>query len=230
MPVKSHPVVPSCWRRRASGGLCALSLGACSVFSPAPPPAPAPKPQAAPAPAPAPAPVPPPRELSTPIDPATPADQAARRLLAYDGRLRQMTPPELSAEIARLGAQASGSADPPAPPDAKLALALALAQQHNPGDLARAADLLGPLVQSTSPELQPWQPMARLLADRITEERRLEDQLDQQAAQRRDTQRALQQLTEKLEGLKAIERNMAARPAAAPPPPEAAPPKSPKSP
>jgi hypothetical protein len=64
--------------------------------------------------------------------------------------------------------------------------------------------------------MRPWQPLARLLAGAIDEQRRLEDLLDQQAAQRRDTQRAIQQLTEKLEALKAIERSMNTRSTGAP--------------
>jgi hypothetical protein len=54
-------------------------------------------------------------------------------------------------------------------------------------------------------------------------------------AQRRDTQRAIQQLTEKLEALKAIERSMTGHPSAASPPgpgsapgAESAPPPAPK--
>jgi hypothetical protein len=63
--------------------------------------------------------------------------------------------------------------------------------------------------------LLPWPPIANLLADRVAEQRRLEDQLDRMTTQRRDTQRTLQQLTEKLEALKAIERSMTARPPSA---------------
>jgi hypothetical protein len=170
-----------------------------------------------------------------PAEPVDSADLAARRLLACHERLRQMSPADLSAEITRLGALAA-SANPSDPPDDVLALVLALAQEHGPGDLARAANLLDSLQQRAYPNPQPWQPLARLLAARIAEERRLEDELDRQMSQRRDTQRAIQQLTEKLEALKAIERSMTARPAASPPagpgspPAEAAPPPPPKAP
>jgi hypothetical protein len=54
--------------------------------------------------------------------------------------------------------------------------------------------------------------MARLLLARIAEQRRLEDAFNREAAQRRDQQRTLQQLNEKLEALKAIERSMTTRP------------------
>src|SRR5882762_8116564 len=153
-----------------------------------------------------PAPRPPPPVAAAP-EPAPPAPAPARA-------------PEPAAP---LQADAAGSADH------VLALALALAQEHSPGDLARAASLLEPITQATSPEPQPWQPLARLLAARIAEERRLEDELERQSSQRRDTQRTIQQLSEKLEALKAIERSMTAHPAATPPAgsapgPESAPP------
>jgi hypothetical protein len=72
--------------------------------------------------------------------------------------------------------------------------------------------LLESVVKAGAPELQPWQPMARLLLARVTEQRRLEDAFNREAAQRRDQQRTLQQLNEKLEALKAIERSMTTRP------------------
>ncbi len=140
-----------------------------------------------------------------------PADVASRRLLAYHDQLRQMQPPEVAAEIARLNGVVSATATA-APADAVLELSLALAQQRNPGDLARAVALLEPITRSSAAELTPLQPLARLLLGRVAEQRRLEDQLDKAAAQRRDQQRTLQQLNEKLEALKAIERSMTTRP------------------
>jgi hypothetical protein len=148
--------------------------------------------------------VPAPQEL------VKPTDQVAGRLLAYHEQLRLLSPPDLANEIARLGA-AVAPAEASAPPDILLDLSLALSQQHNPGDLARAAGLLDPLTQAATPELLPWQPIARLLAGRIADQRRLDDQVERQAAQLRDTQRTIQQLTEKLEALKAIERSMIKR-------------------
>ncbi len=198
----------------ACGGLGVWWLAACSAPQPVEPPAP---PTAQPTQAPAPAPAPAPEPVVPPAEQVEPADLAARHLLAYDERLRQMSAGEVAAEVNRLGAQVT-STDPPASADVVLALALALAQQHNPGDLARAATLLEPLVQDASPEPRPWQALARLLAGRIAEERRLEDELERQAAQRRDTQRTILQLTEKLEALKAIERSMTSRPGGAAPP------------
>ena len=109
-------------------------------------------------------------------------------------------------------------------PATALELALALAQTRNPGDLARAISLVDPVVRSAAPDFQPWQPVARLIAVRLAEQRRLEEQLERQAQQLRESQRNVQQLNEKLEALKAIERSLTNRaPAPAAPAPAPAP-------
>ena len=59
-------------------------------------------------------------------------------------------------------------------------------------------------------------PLARLLASRYAEQRRLEEQLDKQNQQLRDVQRRLDQTNERLEALKAIERSLTSRSPAAP--------------
>ena len=201
------------WRapapHRAAGRIAWLfaALVLCACETTAPPPVVA----AAAPPVPAPAPPPPaPTVAEASPDPATAADHVARRLLAYHERLAQMSALELTADITRLDAEVAHTSSAAAP-DVVLDLAVALAQQHGPGDLERASGLLEAITQAQSADMEPWQPMARLLAGAIAEQRRLEDQLEQQAAQRRDSQRAIQQLTEKLEALKAIERSMNTR-------------------
>jgi hypothetical protein len=216
------------------GVLVALMLQGCMT------PPPKPVPVAKPAPVEAPA---PPKVVVVPA-PATPepADVAARRLLAYHEHIRQMSPQDLANEINRLNAAVSATPTA-APPDVVLELALALAQQHNGGDVARAVALLEPITKSGAPELAPWQPLARLLLGRVLEQRRLEDALNRETARNREQQRTLQQLNEKLEALKAIERSMANRPtgvvtpapaATTPPaastPPATLPPAAPKAP
>jgi hypothetical protein len=195
--------------------LGAAALPGCALFGDAPRSAT----HAAPAPAPAMPAQPPPPAVAPAAEPKTElvntADQVARRLLDYHERLLQFTPTELTADITRLDGEVEHTSSAAAP-DVVLDLALALAQQRGPGDLARASGLLEAITQAQSADMQPWQPMARLLAGAIDEQRRLEDQLDQQATQKRDTQRAIQQLTEKLEALKAIERSMTTRSASAP--------------
>jgi len=183
-------------------GLASATLCACGVLHPAS--VPPSVPVLVPVPPPPVAAVPPP----APPDLSTPADRAARQLLAAGERLRALPPADLAAEITRLEAARTGSNPSP---DTVLALALALAQQHNPGDLVYARELLEPLAESVTAELAPWRGLARLLAGQIAEQRRLEDQIERLAGQRRDTQRSIQQLTEKLEALKAIERSMISR-------------------
>ena len=186
--------------------LLAMSLAAC-VTPPAEPPPPAP---AASAPVAAPAPAASAVVIMVP-SPPEPADQVSRQILGYHEQLRQMSAADLANEITRLNAIVSANTSA-APTGAVLELALALSQQHNGGDVTRAVQLLESVVKAGAPELQPWQPMARLLLARIGEQRRLEDAFNREAAQRRDQQRTLQQLNEKLEALKAIERSMTTRP------------------
>jgi hypothetical protein len=225
------PVNPQGRLSRGSGAVAAgwftsLLLAGCVPFSlnppPPPAPAPAPPPAVAAAASAAPVPAPPPPEpaasaASAPAGPAaagqaaTPADLAAREMLAFHERVRQLPPPELARELARLNEA------PPGPPTT-LQLALVLGQTRNNGDVGRALSLLEPLLQSSAPEAVPWQPLARLLATRYGEQRRMEEQIERQAQQARENQRKLQQLNEKLEALKAIERNLTTQPAAAPGP------------
>jgi hypothetical protein len=215
MPARSSARSTTRRPRSASLAFLAACLAACASLQRPPQTAPTASAATAPvaiAPSPPPPPAPQPAALLAP-DPASASDLAARRLLAYHERLRQMSAADVAAEVARLSAALS-SPDPTSPDDV-LALALALAEQHNPGDLAHASSLLESITQDASPARRPWQPIANLLADRVAEQRRLEDQLDRMTTQRRDTQRTLQQLTEKLEALKAIERSMTARPPSA---------------
>jgi hypothetical protein len=162
-----------------------------------------------------------PADLATPVREAAVAeangsdadaaaiDAAARAFYVYFDRVRQMSPGELGREFARL--------DQPATPAAALELALALGQTRNPNDTVRALGVLDPLVRSADPQIAPWRPLARLLAARYAEQRRLEEQIERQAQQLRDAQRRQEQLAQQLEALKAIERSLTNRLAAPPP-------------
>lgn len=192
-------------------------LSGCTTLAPAPDPAPAPSaptppsdpvPSTAPPPAPAPvavapAPAPPTRDL---------ADQVARQFAAASERLRALPNAELVREVVRLS-------EAPASPSTTLEMALGLGLTRNPGDIARAIGILDPIARSSSPDLAPWQPWARLLLARYAEQRRVEDQLERQGQQVRELQRRIDQLGSQVEALKAIERSMAPRPAAPPPGP-----------
>jgi hypothetical protein len=194
----------------ATMAAAALALQGCAWVRPAPAPTPPPAPAEAPA--------APPKVVVVPAPPPPPepADLSARRLLAYHEQIRQMSAQDLGNEINRLNGVVSATATA-APPDAVLELALALSHQRAGGDLARSVALLEPLTKSSAPELAPWQPLARLLLGRVQEQRRLEEALARETARNRDQQRTLQQLNEKLEALKAIERSMTTRPPGVPP-------------
>ena len=144
------------------------------------------------------APQPTPLTAAAPASPPRPDRVAA--LLAYYERVRLMSATELAREAARL--------DPAVTPQAALELAIVYGQTHNPGDLTRALAVLEPITRSADPALAPWQPFARWLAARYAEQRRVEDQLERQNALLRDQQRRIEQLNEKLEALKAIERSL----------------------
>ena len=143
--------------------------------------------------------------LPVAVAPNPPASEPTLRLLAYAERVRQMQGPELSQEISR---QAESSN-----PVSQLQLSLALSQLRQPPELLRAQELLARIL--ANPEAAPLHPLARLLASRFLEQRRLEEQIERQAQQLRDTQRRLEQTNERLEALKAIERSLVSRPAGA---------------
>jgi septal ring factor EnvC (AmiA/AmiB activator) len=99
-------------------------------------------------------------------------------------------------------------------------LALALAQTRQPADLARAQSLLQRVSTNPTPDAQQLAPLARTLSARYGEQRRLEDEREKQAQQLRDSQRRIDQLSDRLEALRAIERSFT-RPGNHPPIPPA---------
>jgi hypothetical protein len=139
-------------------------------------------------------------------------------MLAYADRIRPSSASELANEIARLGKLDET-------PATQMQTALALAQTRNPPDVARAQSLLQKVIANPSAEAQPLQPLARALAARLAEQRRIEDDRDKQTQALRDAQRRIDQLNERIEALRAIERSVTrpASPLAAPPQPKPAP-------
>jgi hypothetical protein len=79
------------------------------------------------------------------------------------------------------------------------------------------------VLANAGPDAQPLHPLARLLAFRYGEQRRLEDQIEKERQQTREVQRKLDQTNERLEALKAIERSLTTRPPAPPVPAPAQP-------
>jgi hypothetical protein len=140
---------------------------------------------------------------------APPLPDVVTALLTYSERVRQLNANDLTAEIAVQG-------DPGNAPLRQMQLALALMHSPQPVDTARALGLMQRVVGSTASEATPLKPLARLLANRLLEQRKLEDSLERQSQQLRENQRRIDQLSERLEAMRAIERSLTTRPAAPP--------------
>lgn len=135
-----------------------------------------------------------------------PVPDVITALLSYADRLHALAPAELAAEIVVQG-------DPGNVPLRQMQLALALTHLRQPADTARALGLLQRVIAHTGPESLPLKPLARLLANRLLDQRKLEDTAERQAQQLRDSQRRIDQLNERLEAMRAIERSLTTRPA-----------------
>ncbi|SEF20545.1 hypothetical protein ABL840_06790 [Variovorax sp. NFACC27] len=155
-----------------------------------------------------------PRVMPVEAEPKAPATQPAASLftlmtqgpvasmLSYADKVRPLNGADLSAEIARVG-------DPGDSPTAQMQVALLLSQTRVPADLARALGLLQRVISNPAPEAQALQPLARALAARYVEQRRVEDDRDKQVQALRDSQRRIDQLNDRIEALRAIERSFA---------------------
>ncbi|MDQ7973906.1 MAG: hypothetical protein REJ24_15155 [Rhodocyclaceae bacterium] len=136
-------------------------------------------------------------------------------MLSYADRVRGLSSNDLQAEINRLG-------EPGDTPALQMQLGLALAQTRSSPDLARALGLMQRVAANNTTDGLALQPLARLLASRYLEQRRVEDDRDRQVQQLRDAQRRIDQLNDRIEALRAIERSFS-RPAAPAPAPVPAP-------
>ncbi len=148
----------------------------------------------------------PPETLATQ---AAPLPDVVTALLTYSERVRQLNPSDLAAEIAVQG-------DPGNAPLRQMQLALALMHSPHAVDTARALGLLQRVVGNTSPDATPLKPLARLLGHQLMEQRRLEDSVERQSQQLRENLRRIEQLNDRLEAMRAIERSLTTRPPAAP--------------
>jgi len=175
--------------------LACLSLAACTLNSPLPD-DPAPPP-----------PAPPVVQVIAP--PAPPPPDEIGPLLSYHQSLRRMSQGELVKELSGLGLQQRS-------PRVALQMAMALMLTRGGGDLARAQALLDSVAGSTEVEAAPLRPLAQLLSSNCAEMRRWYDHADKLALQQKESQRRIEQLNDMLEGLKAIERTLPARPAPGP--------------
>lgn len=190
----------------------AVCLSACATPEPAPAPPPVPaidQPTAPATTAETTAPVPmPPALAAGDRDSRSAGDASAppplESMLAYADRLRSLPANELANELAALG-------DPGNLPVRQFQLALVLMHSHQPADTARALGLLQRVMAHPAPESAPLKPLARLLAARLLDQRRLEDGVERQSQQLRDSQRRIEVLNERLEAMRAIERSLTPR-------------------
>lgn len=194
-----------------AAGCCALAalLAACAAPAAAPPTAPETEPAqmmvipAAPQPAPNDSPAPGTRAAVHPLE-AT---------IAFAERVRSLAPAELAQEVQRLG-------DSSYTPLRGTQLAVALAQTRTAASTTRAQSLLQRVLADASPDARSLHGFARLLSAQLTEQRKADEQAERQAQQLRDAQRRIEQLNDRLEAVRAIERSLpgpAQRPPARPP-------------
>ncbi|MDP2442154.1 hypothetical protein [Rhodoferax sp.] len=190
----------------------AVCLSACATPEPSPAPPTVPAIDLAPSPA--------PTAVTTPPVPMPPALAAGDRdsppagdaiappplesVLAYADRLRSLPANGLAQEQAALG-------EPGNLPVRQIQLALVLMHSHQPADTARALGLLQRVMAHPGPDSAPLKPLARLLAARLLDQRRLEDSLERQSQQLRDSQRRIEALNDRLEAMRAIERSLTPR-------------------
>ena len=151
---------------------------------------------------------PPVSSLPAPQPAAAPAasPSPAEAMLAYAERIRSLQPPELAQEINGLG-------DPQDSPQRLMQLAIALGAARPPGNGARAQALLQRLLAQN--QAQALHPLARMLLAQQAETRRMEEQLERQNQQTKEAHRRIDQLNDRLEALRAVERSLLLRPAAA---------------
>lgn len=132
------------------------------------------------------------------------AINAVEDLLAYYQSLRVLSPQALTSELQALLARPGG--------DAMLTMrkAMALGMTRDPNDLVRAQSELRLVLNSASNSAAKLKPLATLLMGNYADMRRLGESADKAGQQLRETQRRLEQLNEKLEALKNIERTLPA--------------------
>ena len=178
--------------RRAAAALLGLAAAACANPElPAAPPPPIIASVAAPVAAPSPAPVP-------SVPEPSPASTTVQALLHAD-RVRGLPQPDLASEVALLTAA-------PATPLVQVQLALTLMQTRSAVDNLRAGQVLQRVLAQDAPDARALHPLCRQLLAQLAEQKRLEDLNDRQAQQLRESQRRADQLADRLDALRAIER------------------------
>jgi hypothetical protein len=130
-------------------------------------------------------------------------------VMAFADHLRGLSGSELVQELNSMG-------DPGAAPTRQMQAALVLMQLHQTTASARALGLLQRVASNPAPESAALKPLAQLLAQQLTthlnDQRHLEDTVDRQAQQLRDSQRRIDILSDRLDAMRDIERSLTPRP------------------
>ena len=145
----------------------------------------------------------PPPVLAAP-KPVAPPDEVGP-ILVYQQSLRGLGAPELAKELASQDGQAKNARQ-------SLRMALVLMQSRSNADLARAQGLIDGVTGAADEPSLRLKPLAQLLAAYCADLRRSGEHADKLGQQLKDSQRRTEQLNDKLESLKAIERNLPTRP------------------
>jgi len=124
-------------------------------------------------------------------------------LLAYNALLRKMPAPELARELQRLHGF-------PASPSNRVRKAMVLAMTRDPIDLTKAEAQLWNVMADNSVEAEKLKPLVQLLVGNYADQRRLADNAERSSNQAREAQRKVEELRDKLEALKNIERSLPA--------------------
>jgi len=151
---------------------------------------------------------------------ATPQALALAALLRDAYQFRLLSASQQAAEMERL--ERLERQHPEA--EHRLRMALALAQTLQIPDTQRALALVQTVLESNDPQSVALRPLAHLLGHLLREQRRLELQNERLSQQVRDSQRRVEQLSDRIEAMRAIERSLQ-RPA-----PLTAPPQRPNAP
>lgn len=124
-------------------------------------------------------------------------------LLAYNAQLRKMTPAELARELQRLNTYPVG-------PATNVRRAMALSLTRDAIDLAKAEAQLWNVMADRSVEAEKLKPLVQLLVGHYSDLRRVADVAEKSSVQLKEAQRKVDQLNDKLEALKNIERTLPA--------------------
>lgn len=135
----------------------------------------------------------------------TPADAAALTILLRDAyQFRLLSAAQLAAETENL--EILERLEPTA--EHRLRWALALAQTLQIQDTQRALGLIQIVLESPDPQSVALRPLAHLLGHLLREQRRLDLQNERLSQQLRESQRRVEQLNDRIEAMRAIERSL----------------------